>query len=371
MATRRETTRRETTTRERRRGGQDDDAKTTWNKPVAGANSGLGLETAARLAAAGADVVATARTDAKAKAAVAAVKEQTGVTITGVALDLADLSSVKSLPSRLPAKKIDVLVENAGVMAIPERLTTRDGAAPRRNLNALGSRRRDDDAARGSSAARRGPAAAATWIFRGRGRERSTTRADEDRRARAVERKSSLGRCGLKDSAAAVAPTPRLCHVDIPRARNGSRPNRTKIIDVAVERKRCGLRRTLRRGGTARGPRTGPPATGFERQIGVNHLGHFALVAALLPLLEKAGTFRVVAVSSSAHTIPSAKNVAAGLDAGLDPDYNAWGNYGLSKACNVLFAKELQRRFDAKGLSASAVALHPGVARRPSGIENS
>jgi len=193
---------------------------------VTGANSGLGLETAARLAAAGADVVATARTDAKAKAAVAAVKEQTGVTITGVALDLADLSSVKSLPSRLPAKKIDVLVENAGVMAIPERLTTRDG---------------------------------------------------------------------------------------------------------------------------------------FERQIGVNHLGHFALVAALLPLLEKAGTFRVVAVSSSAHTIPSAKNVAAGLDAGLDPDYNAWGNYGLSKACNVLFAKELQRRFDAKGLSASAVALHPGV----------
>ena len=69
---------------------------------ITGANSGLGLESAARLAAAGADVVATARTDAKAQQAVNEIEKRTGRKVSGVALDLADLKSVKSLPSRLP-----------------------------------------------------------------------------------------------------------------------------------------------------------------------------------------------------------------------------------------------------------------------------
>ena len=100
---------------------------------ITGANSGLGLESAARLAAAGADVVATARTDAKAQQAVNEIEKRTGRKVSGVALDLADLKSVKSLPSRLPksVSKIDVLMENAGVMAIPERLATKDGLKDR------------------------------------------------------------------------------------------------------------------------------------------------------------------------------------------------------------------------------------------------
>merc|ERR1740130_2157931 len=163
---------------------------------VTGANTGLGLETCARLAA------------------VDAVEARTGAKIEGAVLDLASLESVRSFPERLKRDRVDVLVENAGVMAIPDRSTTEDG---------------------------------------------------------------------------------------------------------------------------------------FERQIGVNFLGHYALVGALLPKLEKAGTFRIVCVSSDASKIASASGIDAALAEDLDPAaYSAWGNYALSKAFNVLFASELQRRLDAR-----------------------
>jgi retinol dehydrogenase-14 len=45
-----------------------------------------------------------------------------------------------------------------------------------------------------------------------------------------------------------------------------------------------------------------PTEDGFERTVGVNHLGHFALTAVLLPALQRAPKgFRVVTVSSEAH----------------------------------------------------------------------
>ena len=92
---------------------------------ITGANTGLGLESAKRLAAAGGSVVVSARTQAKAEQA---AKEVGGKTI-GIELDLADLRSVKSLPARLEAAlggtpTIDVLMNNAGVMAVRERVST-------------------------------------------------------------------------------------------------------------------------------------------------------------------------------------------------------------------------------------------------------
>ena len=92
---------------------------------ITGANTGLGLESAKRLAAAGGSVVVSARSKAKAEEA---AKEVGGKTI-GIELDLADLSSVKSLPARLEAAlggppTIDVLLNNAGVMAVPCRAST-------------------------------------------------------------------------------------------------------------------------------------------------------------------------------------------------------------------------------------------------------
>lgn len=204
---------------------------------ITGANTGLGLESAKRLAAAGAKVVIAARSTAKAEAA---VKEVAAFTSAGTAvpvdLDLAELASIKSFPSRLQAAlgtdtpTIDVLMNNAGVMAVPERISTADG---------------------------------------------------------------------------------------------------------------------------------------FEKTVGINHLGHFALVAALLPSLQRATAgFRIINVSSDAHRFVDKGAMTAALDERLDPkDYAAggWGAYGISKAANVLFTVELERRLQESGVKGSAVALHPGV----------
>lgn len=63
--------------------------------------------------------------------------------------------------------------------------------------------------------------------------------------------------------------------------------------------------------------------------------------------------------------LASAKAMSAAVDASLDPaDYTPWGNYALSKAANVLFTKELQRRMTRAGVKGSAVALHPGGKHR-------
>ncbi len=211
---------------------------------ITGANTGLGLESAKRLAAAGGRVVVTARSQGKVDGAVTAVRSglpaDASGSVSGVPLDLASLASVGSFPGRLATAlggEVDldraVLVNNAGVMGIPERLETADG---------------------------------------------------------------------------------------------------------------------------------------FERTVGVNHLGHFALVAALLPTLRKARRgFRIINVSSDAHGLVDRNGMAAAIGGGRleGAEYSSagFGAYAISKAANILFADELQRRFDAAGLQASAVALNPGLTR--------
>jgi NAD(P)-dependent dehydrogenase (short-subunit alcohol dehydrogenase family) len=92
---------------------------------------------------------------------------------------------------------------------------------------------------------------------------------------------------------------------------------------------------------------------GFESQIGTNHLGHFALTNLLLPKI----TERVVTVASMMHLLGyiSLKD----LNWKSRP-YSAWVAYGQSKLANLLFTKELQRRFDAAGSTVKAHAAHPG-----------
>ncbi|KAG7345864.1 dehydrogenase [Nitzschia inconspicua] len=116
---------------------------------ITGGTTGLGLESAKALAKGGATVVITARTDAKGKAAVETVltylKERgiRNVNVSYVQLDLDDLDNVKSFPQRFMAKygsdqKIDVLMNNAGVMAIPDRQLTKDGYERTFQSNHLG-----------------------------------------------------------------------------------------------------------------------------------------------------------------------------------------------------------------------------------------
>ncbi|KAJ8601370.1 hypothetical protein CTAYLR_005022 [Chrysophaeum taylorii] len=196
---------------------------------ITGANTGLGLESAKRLASGGATVIGTARSEAKAEALEAQVRDAVpDAEVRGVVVDLASLESIRSFPRLLDVDAIDVLMNNAGVMAIPERRSTVDG---------------------------------------------------------------------------------------------------------------------------------------FERQIGVNFLGHFALTAVLLPLLKKRSTFRIINVSSSANFGASRGAMREALESpSLEPnEYSQWGTYCLSKAMNIMFSTELQRRLDDQKIKASVVSLHPGA----------
>lgn len=104
---------------------------------VTGANTGLGFDTAKVLADRGATVVLAVRDVEKGKQA--AAKFRAGADVTVQELDLASLDSVRAaaagLHDRLP--KIDLLINNAGVM-YPPRQTTRDGFELQFGTNHLG-----------------------------------------------------------------------------------------------------------------------------------------------------------------------------------------------------------------------------------------
>jgi NAD(P)-dependent dehydrogenase (short-subunit alcohol dehydrogenase family) len=105
---------------------------------------------------------------------------------------------------------------------------------------------------------------------------------------------------------------------------------------------------------------------GFETQLGVNHLGHFALTARLLPALLAASGARIASMSSMAHRVGH----LAFDDLMFDRRrYSRWHAYNQSKLANLLFIAELQRRLAEAGVGAIAVAAHPGVARTNLGFQ--
>jgi NAD(P)-dependent dehydrogenase (short-subunit alcohol dehydrogenase family) len=108
---------------------------------VTGANSGTGKEAARRLAAAGARVVMAVRTVAKGEQALGEIlTQQPDAQLEVRHIDLADLASVKEFADALASDgtPIDVLVNNAGVMAPPTRMTTVDGFELQFGSNFLG-----------------------------------------------------------------------------------------------------------------------------------------------------------------------------------------------------------------------------------------
>ena len=108
---------------------------------VTGANSGTGKEAARRLAAAGAHVVLAVRTPAKGERARAEILAQTPAARLDVRrIDLADLASVREFADGLIAggTPVDMLINNAGVMAPPTRMTTADGFELQFGSNFLG-----------------------------------------------------------------------------------------------------------------------------------------------------------------------------------------------------------------------------------------
>ena len=98
---------------------------------------------------------------------------------------------------------------------------------------------------------------------------------------------------------------------------------------------------------------------GFEQQLGVNHLGPFALTGLLLPSLLRGSGTRVVTVSSNNHRNGQ---IQFG-DLQSEGRYRPAAAYAQSKLANLLFSYELQRRLATAGAPAMATAAHPGLSR--------
>ncbi|MEU5419502.1 oxidoreductase [Streptomyces sp. NPDC001407] len=105
---------------------------------VTGANSGIGYVTARELARRGARVVLACRDATRAKAAEELIRaEAPGADVLFAPLDLADLASVRDFAAGFPDARLDLLINNAGVMALPERKTV-DGFEMQFGTNHLG-----------------------------------------------------------------------------------------------------------------------------------------------------------------------------------------------------------------------------------------
>jgi protochlorophyllide reductase len=97
---------------------------------------------------------------------------------------------------------------------------------------------------------------------------------------------------------------------------------------------------------------------GFEMQFGVNHLGHFALTAELLPLLLSTSRSRIVTMSSMGHRVGRLRLDDLFFD---QRGYDRWRPYFQSKLANLLFTSELQRRLATAGASTIGLSAHPGA----------
>jgi NAD(P)-dependent dehydrogenase (short-subunit alcohol dehydrogenase family) len=100
-------------------------------------------------------------------------------------------------------------------------------------------------------------------------------------------------------------------------------------------------------------------ADGFELQLGVNHIGHFALTAFLLPQMLGVPGSRIVTVASNGHKLGRIDFD----DLQSERRYRRMAAYYQSKLANLMFHYELQRRLTAAGAGTEAIAAHPGKAR--------
>lgn len=110
---------------------------------ITGANSGIGYEAALELARKGAEIILPARTLDKGNDAITRIRRSVpdAKLSTGV-LDLSSLASVRAFAAfiveRFPGQSLDLLINNAGVMAVPQRELTVDGYERQFATNYLG-----------------------------------------------------------------------------------------------------------------------------------------------------------------------------------------------------------------------------------------
>jgi NAD(P)-dependent dehydrogenase (short-subunit alcohol dehydrogenase family) len=99
-------------------------------------------------------------------------------------------------------------------------------------------------------------------------------------------------------------------------------------------------------------------ADGFEMQFGVDHLGHFALTARLMPALLRAPGSRIVTVTSSAHHLGRAVDPA---NPNLEGRYGPWRAYNQAKLANFHFALGLHELLSEADKPAASLSAHPGL----------
>ena len=97
---------------------------------------------------------------------------------------------------------------------------------------------------------------------------------------------------------------------------------------------------------------------GFEMQLGVDHLGHFAFDAHLLPAVLRADAARVVTVTSTARFMGRPFDPS---NPHLEGRYGPWKSYAQAKMANYHFGLGLQQKFAAAGVSAQSLIAHPGL----------
>lgn len=108
-------------------------------------------------------------------------------------------------------------------------------------------------------------------------------------------------------------------------------------------------------------PERSTSADGYEMQFAVNYLGHFALTAELLPLLQNSDAPRVVTLSSIAACARGATINFSDLQ--FEQAYDPALAYRQSKLACLMFARELQHRSDDGVWGIQSIASHPGVSR--------
>jgi NAD(P)-dependent dehydrogenase (short-subunit alcohol dehydrogenase family) len=99
---------------------------------ITGANSGIGYEAALELARRGAEIILPARTAQKANDAIARIRREVpDAKLVPATLDLASLASIRTfaifIAQNFPGQSLDLLINNAGVMGVPQRELTVDG----------------------------------------------------------------------------------------------------------------------------------------------------------------------------------------------------------------------------------------------------
>ncbi len=122
-------------------------------------------------------------------------------------------------------------------------------------------------------------------------------------------------------------------------------------------------------------PPFGMTAEGYELQIGVNYIGHFALTGLLIDRLMATPGSRIVTLSSLAHRNGKIDfDTFRGTDLNDGADYKPTISYLQSKLADLMFAIELQRRLSGSESETISVAAHPGFTatdlQRHSGLVN-